>query len=123
MFLLRCSFDKQKTNQQKQNIVFWINQKGFFNPADCLSKFDLDKDSASKWMELANRILRPNWIQSHPKFYLHKLLKESSEKIRDLRNGGYRPPNSEEAALSHQCTETKEGPDVIANYIEVTEKI
>ena len=38
----------KQTNQLKEQIVFWINQKGYFNPADCLSKFDIDKDQPTK---------------------------------------------------------------------------
>ena len=74
-------------------------------------------------MILANRILRPEWMQAHPKYYLHKLLKQSSEKIQDLRNGGYRPPKSEETALTHQCADIKSGSNVIANYIEIADEI
>merc|ERR1712208_273344 len=38
------------TGQLKENVLFWINQKEAFNPADLLGKFDVDKDQVSKWM-------------------------------------------------------------------------
>merc|ERR1712089_77185 len=47
------------TNQLKENIVFWINQKGTFNPSDLLGKFDIDKDPVSKWIDLSKLVLQP----------------------------------------------------------------
>ena len=29
----------------KENIVFWINQKGYFNPGDNLGKLNINKDA------------------------------------------------------------------------------
>ena len=37
----------------QRNIVLWINQRNYFNLADLLGKFDIDKDHVSRWMELA----------------------------------------------------------------------
>ena len=49
-----------KTNQLKENVIFWMNQFDRFNPADLLGKFDLEKDSVSKWMEKLRQVLRPD---------------------------------------------------------------
>ena len=69
----------QMTNQVKENIIFWLNQEETFNPADKLGKFDIDKDPVNKWTSLALEVLHPEWLQGHPKHYLHKMLRESSE--------------------------------------------
>ena len=70
----------QVTNQVKENIIFQLNQEETFNPADKLGKFDIDKDPVDKWTSLALEVLHPEWFQRHPKHYLHKMIKQSSEK-------------------------------------------
>ena len=50
------------TNQLKEYIVFWLNQSGHFNPSDLLGKFDLEKDSVSKWMEKSRNVIQPYWL-------------------------------------------------------------
>merc|ERR1711955_38490 len=62
------------TKQDKENVVFWINQKKRVNPADFLGKFDIDKDPVSKWIELLKSVLQPPWLQKHPNTYLEQML-------------------------------------------------
>ena len=112
------------TNQLKENVIYWLNQDGTFNPADKLGKFDIDTDSVKKWMKLELDVLRPDWLQVHPKHYLHKMLKESSEKIKGVRSGGHiKISPNEETLLTHHCTELSESEDIMANYIEAQDYI
>merc|ERR1712133_178566 len=76
------------TNQEKENVVFWINQKERFNPADLLGKFDIDKDPVSKWIELLRLVLQPPWLQQHTDTYLKQMLTESQQKIQAQSVGG-----------------------------------
>ena len=69
------------TNQKKDDIIFWIDQKDQPNPADKLGKFDIDKDKVARWMELATEVLSPPWLQAHPSSYLEKMLNKSREQI------------------------------------------
>merc|ERR1712089_45796 len=100
----------QLTGQLKENIVFWINQKRAFNPADLLGKFDIDKDPGSKWMELAQRVLQPPWLMKNPDTYFRKMLEESNNKIRGLMAGNHnKQPVDNDQSLMHDCTELKQG--------------
>ena len=67
------------TGQKKEDIVFWI--EGAANPADKLGKFNIDKDPVEKWINLANQVLFPSWLQQHPDKYLNKLISTSKKKI------------------------------------------
>merc|ERR1712115_345626 len=108
----------QLTGQLKENIVFWINQKKAFNPADLLGKFDIDKDQVSKWMELAKQVLQPSWLLQNPDIYLKDLLNESREKIMALTAGKHaKQPIDKEESLTHDCVELKQGGDVMINFI------
>ena len=114
------------TNQKKENIVFWLNQNGTFNPADKISKFNIDKDTVAKWMELAQETLHPDWLQENPENYLQKMLEDSKEKIKDAKSGGQiktPPPPNEETLLTHKCTELNESENTITNYIEVQDQV
>ena len=62
-------------------------------------------------------------MQAHQSKYLHKMLKNSREIIKELRAGGNKPPPSEVTALTHHCFEFKNTQDGMSNYIEVQEKI
>ena len=76
------------TDQKKEDIIFWIDQKDQPNPADKLGKFDIDKEKVDKWMDLAKEVLFPPWLQAHPNSYLEKMLNKSREQIRLLKQGG-----------------------------------
>ena len=73
--------------QKKEDIVFWI--EGAANPADKLGKFDIDKDPVEKWINLANQVLFPTWLQQHPDKYLNKLISISKRKIHLQLQGGH----------------------------------
>ena len=51
------------TDQSKEDIILWFNQNytvikhTTYNPADRLSKFDLDKDSSDLWIQQTISIL------------------------------------------------------------------
>merc|ERR1712101_73865 len=95
----------QLTGQLKEDIVFWINQKRAFNPADLLGKFDIHKDQVSKWMELAKQLLQPSWLLQNPDTYLRKMLDESKAKILELTAGKHtKQPIAKEQSLTHDCT-------------------
>merc|ERR1712121_71244 len=79
----------QMTNQVKENIIFWLNQDEVFNPADKLGKFDIERDPVQKWVKLQKEVHQPNWLQDHPKNYLHRMIKASKEKIKTVKTGGY----------------------------------
>ena len=111
------------TSQLKENIVFWINQKEAFNPADLLGKFDVDKDQVSKWMNLAKLVLQPPWLLQNPDIYLKDLLSESQEKIMAQTAGKHaKKPIDEEESLTHDCVELKQGEDVMINFINVQDR-
>merc|ERR1712101_19992 len=111
------------TSQLKENIVFWINQKEAFNPADLLGKFDVDKDQVSKWMNLSKLVLQPPWLLQNPDTYLKKLLSESQEKIRTQTTGKpTKKPLNEEELLTHDCVELKRGDSVMVNFINVQDR-
>ena len=50
------------TNQKKEDIILWINQKDQPNPADKLGKFDIDKEKVDKGIELAKEVLFLPWL-------------------------------------------------------------
>merc|ERR1712243_171650 len=111
------------TNQEKENVVFWINQKEAFNPADLLGKFDIDKDPVSQWIELLKLVLQPPWLQKHPNTYLKQMLIESQQKIQAQTMGGIsKKPLNEEELLTHDCVELKQGENVLVNFIEVQDR-
>ena len=113
----------QLTGQLKENIVFWINQKKAFNPADLLGKFDIDKDQVSRWMELAKKVLQPSWLQQNPDTYLRNMLEESNEKILELTAGKHtKQPVDKEQSLTHDCAELKQGGDLMINFINVQDR-
>ena len=113
----------QLTGQLKENIVFWINQRKAFNPADLLGKFDIDKDHVSRWMELARRILQPPWLQRNPDTYFRKMLDDSNDKIRELMTGNHnKQPVDTDQSLVHDCTELKQGGDLMINFINVQDR-
>ena len=47
-----------------------------------------NKDKVTKWMELATYIPSPDWLQTHPKNYLNKMLEKSKEQVKLLKQGG-----------------------------------
>merc|ERR1711905_51014 len=113
----------QLTGQLKENIVFWINQKKAFNPADLLGKFDIDKDQVSRWMELAQKVLQPAWLQRNPDTYLRNMLDDSNEKILELISGKHtKQPIDKEQSLTHDCAELKQGGDLMINFINVQDR-
>merc|ERR1712115_548631 len=113
----------QLTGQLKENIVFWISQRKAFNPADLLGKFDIDKDQVSRWMELARRILQPPWLQRNPVTYFRKMLDDSNDKIRELMAGNHnKQPVDNDQSLVHDCTELKQGGDLMINFINVQDR-
>ena len=48
------------TDQKKEDIIFWIDQKDQPNPADKLGKFNINKDKVAKWMKLATEVISPS---------------------------------------------------------------
>ena len=85
---------KQIHKQNKKDIVFWLDQslkvkgKKPFNLADWLGKFYLKHDSPDKWVEYTQSVIKPDWLQIHPREYLPKMLKHSKESIIKHKNEG-----------------------------------
>merc|ERR1712002_1274499 len=112
------------TKQVKEDIIFWLNQEEVCNPADKLGKFDIEKDPVHKWVKLQKEILQPDWLQDHPRNYLHRLIKSSKEKIRLSKTGGYLRNQSAEKILGlHLHTEPSKDEDIMVSYIEANEKL
>ena len=111
------------TGQLEENIVFQINQKIYINPADLLGKFDFDKDHVSQWMELAQKVLHPPWLQNNPDTYFRNMMEESDNKIRELmeRNHNKQTVHTDHT-LVHECTELKQGGDLMVNFINVQDR-
>ena len=78
---------RETTGQDVQEFIFWIDQERWPNPADLLSKFDVINDDVELWMERAEGVLRPPWLQEHPDTYLDQMLIRSKEKV-DFQNTG-----------------------------------
>ena len=101
------------TNQRKEDIIFWINQKDHPYPVDKLSKFDIDKDGVDKWMELDKCVLVLDWLQKHPIKYLDKMLKNLREQVKLLKQGGKVQPMEEQQKYLSE--------EVSVNYVECQE--
>ena len=76
------------TLQPKEDIVRFLQQKIYFNPADLLSKFDLDQDTIDSWILKSQKLFRPQWLQKHPREYLSHLLALSEEQMSLQATGG-----------------------------------
>ena len=66
----------------------FLHRKIYANPADWLSKFDLDSDSVDSWILKSQMLFRPPWLQKHPDEYLHELLEISNEQMALQAAGG-----------------------------------
>ena len=66
----------------------FLQQKIYSNPADLLSKFDLNHDSIDKWVLKSQRLFHPQWLQKHPREYLSNLLALSEEQMSLQTAGG-----------------------------------
>ena len=49
----------QITDQRKEEMTHFLEQKHYFNPADLLSKYDLQNDEVVDWMENAEKVFKP----------------------------------------------------------------
>ena len=76
------------TSQPKETILRFLQKKEFPNPADLLSKIDLEYDSIGLWMLKTQHLFHPTWLQQHPDGYLDKLLALSDEQISIQYSGG-----------------------------------
>ena len=76
------------TLQPKEDIVRFLQQKIYFNPADLLSKFDLEQDSIDSWVLKSQKLFKPQWLQKHPWEYLSHLIALSEEQMSLQATGG-----------------------------------
>ena len=60
----------------------------FTNYADLLTKFDIQKQTPSVWIDLQLQIMRAEWLQRHPWHWESQLLVESRKKIGVQISGG-----------------------------------
>ena len=79
------------TGQQKQDCIFWFDQKDRINPADLLSKFNLNDDTADLWLHKTKTVLNTDWLKVNPHSYINDLLKYSQEAAIRHRQGGTAP--------------------------------
>ena len=71
----------QLSHQLKQNIPLFLDQRKRQNYADILTKFNVEKQTPALWFEYQLRLLQPQWLSKHPKFWEEQVLKESRERI------------------------------------------
>ena len=71
----------QITGQKKEEIALFLDQKNFFNPADLLSKFDLQLDTVQDWVSKTQQVFAPQWLQRHPKEYMQQLFEQSQQAV------------------------------------------
>jgi len=75
------------SNQKKEQIPLFLNQKVRVNFADWLTKFNLN-DSPEKWAEIQKRLLQPSWLLQDINIWLPLVKKESDDKILIQKSGG-----------------------------------
>ena len=74
-------------------------------------------------MELAQKVLQPAWLQRNPDTYFRKMLDDSNDKIRELIAGNHnKQPVDFYQSLVHDCTELKQGGDLMINFINVQDR-
>ena len=96
----------QITDQRKEDMAHFLEQKNYFNPADILSKYNLQQDEVVDWMKNAEMVFRPKWLQTHPKNYMKYLFEQSKHAIEKQARGG------------SQCDETGlKGANVTVNNV------
>ena len=94
------------TLQPKEDIVRFLQQKVYFNPADLLSKFDLEQDTVDSWVLKSQLLSKPYWLQKHPREYLSHLLELSEEQMSLQATGGLHN--------EHMFKITENTPDLLA---------
>ena len=65
-----------------------MQQKIYSNPANLLSKFDLEQDTVDNWILKSQKLFKPHWLQKHPREYLSHLLALSEEQMTLHAAGG-----------------------------------
>ena len=65
-----------------------MQQKVYSNPADLLTKFDLEQDSVDDWILKSKQLFEPLWLQNHPKTYMNRLLELSNDQLSLQASGG-----------------------------------
>ena len=76
------------TSQPKEEIIQFLQQKVYSNPADLLTKFDLEQDSVDDWILKSKQLFEPLWLQNHPKTYMNRLLELSNDQLSLQASGG-----------------------------------
>ena len=84
-------------------MVLFLDQKRHFNPANMLSKYNLHNDSVELWIERANKVFKPDWLQTHPRNYVKSLFEQSHQAVNKQAEGGYQ--------------HTKYNPEVMSNDV------
>ena len=76
------------TSQPKEDIVQFLQQKVYSNPADLLTKFHLEYDSVDDWILKSKQLFEPPWLKNHLKIYMHRLLELSNDQLSLQASGG-----------------------------------
>ena len=71
----------QITNQRKEEMALFLDQRNYFNPADILSKYNIHQDNVEEWVEKTKWVFTPDWLQTHPRDYMESLFEQSSQAI------------------------------------------
>ena len=78
----------QRTNQRKEDMVLFIDQKKYLNPADLISKFNIHHETVEMWIEKTKTLFAPDWLQRHPKEYIKTIVESSRVAIAKQAEGG-----------------------------------
>merc|ERR1712115_344996 len=78
----------QRTNQRKEDMVLFIDQKKYLNPADLISKFNIHHNTVEQWIQKTKKMFAPDWLQRHPKEYIKTLFESSKVAIAKQAEGG-----------------------------------
>ena len=65
----------------KDEIPLWLNQKQKQNFVDLITRFHLQNDTVDCWVKLQDTIIKAEWLQQHPSFWLRQMILESEESI------------------------------------------
>ena len=99
----------QITDQRKEDMALFLDQKNYFNPANILSKYNIHQDTVEDWMEKTTMVFKPDWLQTHPRNYMESLFEQSRQAIEKQAKGGYQcnecDSNILNATVNNVCCE------------------
>ena len=98
-------------------MALFLEQKNYFNLADVLSKYKIHQETVVDWMENAEMVFRPSWLQTHPRNYMKYLFEQSKHAIEKPTKGGNQCDetglNVANVAVNNVCCELILAPDPV----------